>query len=146
MKEGQKGRQKGRLILQAQSHAPFCPLSNCTLFVACTWLFPSHSCHTQKTHTRLPSSSFFPSSLKPHLLVFLSYFSTATHQSSLHYSFAALHQISLLLFSEQFPRPCCFCCCCCWCCFFCGVFFSQKCCFFVNLQLLPFFFFFLTCS
>jgi hypothetical protein len=62
-------------------------------------------------------------------LVFLPYFSTATHQSSLHYSLAALHQISLLLILGAISSTVLV--------FFWGVyFFAQKCCFFVNLQLL----------
>ncbi len=101
-----------------------------------SWLFPSHSCHTQKTLTQLP----FP------LLPIIP-------QTSLVFSFLLLHSnisiLTTLLFSCSFAPN-----------FsaailgaisstvFLGcVFFAQKCCFFVNLQLLIcLFVFFLTCS
>jgi hypothetical protein len=133
MKEG-KTEGKRRLILRPHHMLPFAPsaIAPCCMHLRMSWLFPSHSCHTQKTHTQLP---FPPPSHQPSNLTCFSFLLLHSNTSILsalfscsfapNFSAAILGAISVdcVVF------------------FFRGVFFAQKCCFFVNLQLLVCLFF-----
>jgi len=138
MKEGKKEGKKA-IDFTSTSHAPLFPpsaIAPCCMHLRLSWLFPSHSCHTQKTHTQLPFSPhlfFFPTSPQQHInplyitllqlcTKFLCCYSCSDFLDCIVFFFFFFGGGGFFFFFFFFGGG--------------GVFFAQKCCFFVNLQLL----------
>ncbi len=94
-------------------------LHPCCMHLRMSWLFPSHSCHTQKTRTRFP----FPTSSHRHsnlaCFSFLLYSNTSILSALFSCSFALNLSAAFLAAVSSTV-------------FFFFFFFAQKCCFFVN--------------